>query len=95
MTKKSTNKTKAVLVKVSLPVESSFAEVVHLIQQSRQRAFQRVNTELIDLYWRIGEYISGKIQASEWGDGVVAELARTSLGARRESEGSLVRIFLE
>jgi predicted nuclease of restriction endonuclease-like (RecB) superfamily len=50
--------------------------VVLLIQQSRQRAYQAVNAELIDLYWRVGEYISRKIESAEWGDGVVAELAR-------------------
>ena len=56
--------------------ESSFREVVSLIQRARQRAFQAVNTELIDLYWRVGEYISRKLEAAEWGDGVVDELAR-------------------
>lgn len=39
-------------------VESSFAEVVGLIEQARQRAYQAVNSELVGLYWRIGEYIS-------------------------------------
>ena len=54
----------------------SFAEVVTLIQQSRQRAFQAVNTELIDLYWRVGEYISRKLASAAWGEGVVEQLAR-------------------
>jgi predicted nuclease of restriction endonuclease-like (RecB) superfamily len=61
---------------VTAPLESSFAEVVQLIQQSHQRAYQAVNSELIDLYWRVGEYISRKLQSAEWGDGVVTELAR-------------------
>ena len=56
--------------------ESSFREVVNLIQHARQRAFQAVNTELIDLYWRVGQYISRKLETAEWGDGVVDELAR-------------------
>jgi len=34
-----------------------------------------VNKTLIDLYWNIGQYLSAKIASSEWGDGVVAELA--------------------
>ena len=57
------------------PLESSFDEVVRLIQQSHQRAYQAVNAELIDLYWRVGEYISRKLRSAEWGDGVVAQLA--------------------
>ena len=39
-------------------VEASFAEVVGLIEQARLRAYQAVNTELVGLYWQIGEYIS-------------------------------------
>ncbi len=55
---------------------TSFAEVVTLIQQARQRALQSVNTELIDLYWRVGEYISRKLASAAWGEGVVDQLAR-------------------
>ncbi len=58
------------------PLETSFAEVVHLIQSARQRAYQTVNAELVGLYWRLGEYISRKIAAAEWGEGVVEQLAR-------------------
>ena len=57
------------------PLEASFAEVVSLIQQARLGAFRAVNTVLVDLYWRVGEYISKKLETAEWGDGVVADLA--------------------
>ena len=56
--------------------DSAFTEVLHLIQSARQRALQAVNTELVELYWQVGEYISRKIASAEWGDGVVDELAR-------------------
>lgn len=55
---------------------TAFEEVVTLIQQARQRAFQAVNTELIELYWRVGEYISRKLASAAWGAGVVEQLAR-------------------
>jgi predicted nuclease of restriction endonuclease-like (RecB) superfamily len=55
--------------------EAGFAEVVGLIAAARQRAFQAVNTTLIDLYWQVGEYISRKIEAAEWGAGTVDRLA--------------------
>lgn len=61
---------------LSQPLDSSFAEVLDLIRQSRQCAYHAVNTELVDLYWKVGEYISRKLASSEWGDGVVDELAR-------------------
>jgi predicted nuclease of restriction endonuclease-like (RecB) superfamily len=56
-------------------VEDSFLEVVALIQQARQQAFQAVNTTLMDLYWRVGEYISRKLATAAWGEGVVKQLA--------------------
>lgn len=49
------------------PVEDSFAEVLRLIQSAKQRAYQAVNTELVTLYWQIGEYISRKLASAEWG----------------------------
>jgi predicted nuclease of restriction endonuclease-like (RecB) superfamily len=60
----------------SVSLEASFAEVVSLIEQARQRAYQAVNTELVGLYWQIGQYISEKLAAAEWGDGVVESLAQ-------------------
>ncbi len=57
-------------------VETSFAEVVSLIEQARQRAYQAVDSELVGLYWRIGQYISAKLAAAVWGDSVVDRLAQ-------------------
>jgi len=38
--------------------ETAFVEVVNLIHLARERAFQAVNTSLIDLYWQVGNFIS-------------------------------------
>jgi predicted nuclease of restriction endonuclease-like (RecB) superfamily len=56
-------------------VDNRFTDIIHLIKQSRADAIKAVNAELINLYWIIGEYISKKIEQSEWGDSVVTELA--------------------
>jgi predicted nuclease of restriction endonuclease-like (RecB) superfamily len=53
-----------------------FVEVVQLISAARQRAYQAVNTTLIELYWQVGAYISNKVKAAEWGDGVIPQLAQ-------------------
>jgi predicted nuclease of restriction endonuclease-like (RecB) superfamily len=78
------------------PFETSFDTIVSLIQAAQQRAFQTVNTTLIDLYWQIGEYISRKIATAEWGDGVVAQLAghiaRTQPGLRGFTRRNLFRM---
>lgn len=53
-----------------------FRDIIQLIKQSRTSAIRAVNAELINLYWNIGEYISKKLEKSEWGDSVVTELAK-------------------
>jgi hypothetical protein len=55
--------------------ETQFLEVVGLIQQSRTRAYQSVNAELINCYWQVGEYISRRIANAIWGDKSVDDLA--------------------
>lgn len=54
----------------------NFSEVVALIVAARQRAYQSINTTLIELYWQVGQYISRKIETAEWGDGIVPQLAQ-------------------
>jgi predicted nuclease of restriction endonuclease-like (RecB) superfamily len=53
-----------------------FTDIIQLINQSRANAIRAVNEELINLYWKIGEFISRKIEQSEWGDSVITELAK-------------------
>jgi predicted nuclease of restriction endonuclease-like (RecB) superfamily len=75
---------------------SSFAEIVQLIAAAKQRAILAVNTSLIDLYWQIGEIVSQKIAAAEWGDGVVeqlaAHIAQTQPGLRGFTRPNLFRM---
>ncbi len=56
-------------------MDPRFTVIIQLIRQSRTIALKAVNAQLINLYWNIGEYISRKIEQSEWGDSVVSELA--------------------
>lgn len=56
-------------------MESNFIEIAQLIKQARTNALKTVNTELINLYWNVGLYISVKIKNSEWGDKTVSQLA--------------------
>lgn len=79
-----------------LSPSAGFSEIVRIIVSARQRAFQSVNTHLIDLYWQVGEYISHKIEKAEWGDGVVTQLAehlaRTQPGLRGFTRPNLFRM---
>ncbi len=71
-------------------------EVVTLIHSARQRCMQAVNTQLIELYWQVGAYISRKIENAEWGDAVVSQLAghlaRTQPGLRGFTRRNLFRM---
>lgn len=75
---------------------SDFTEITQLIVSARQRAVQAVNTALIDLYWQVGQIISRKIAAAEWGDAVVpqlaAHLAQTQPGLRGFTRANLFRM---
>ena len=75
---------------------TDFDEIAALITAARQRAFQAVNTSLIDLYWQVGQTISRKIDQAQWGDGVVVQLAehlaRTQPGLRGFTGRNLFRM---
>ena len=55
--------------------QREYTDIVLLIKQSRLDALKSVNTELINLYWNVGHYISKRIKSAEWGDKTIDELA--------------------
>lgn len=68
----------AALVRPDVGDENAFAEVVRLIEQAKKRAYQAVNTELIDLYWKVGRHLFRMRQFYETyaGDAKVSALLR-------------------
>ena len=58
-----------------MKLEKRFSEIHHLINRAKAKAFKAVNTELINLYWEIGNYISNKLNNQEWGKGIVKNLS--------------------
>jgi len=53
-----------------------FNKVLRFIRDARSNALYSVNKELINLYWKIGQFISKNIDSSEWGDKSVDQLAK-------------------
>lgn len=76
--------------------DDRFNEVLALIQSAKQQAMQAVNTQLIELYWQVGAYISRKLEKAEWGDSVVSQLAEhlatTQPGLRGFTRRNLFRM---
>lgn len=55
--------------------QEDFPPILDFIRQSRGRALAAVNHELLDLYWRVGEYLSRKVSNDGWGQGTIKQLA--------------------
>ena len=56
-------------------MDTRFTSIIQLIKQARTNAIKAINAELINLYWNVCEYISKRVESSEWGQSVVKELA--------------------
>lgn len=69
------------------PQITQFAEVVNMIRTARARTLRIANSTMIDLYWQIGQYISDKLSRSEWGDGVVQQLANHIAHTEPDAKG--------
>lgn len=54
---------------------TEFKQVVILIEKARNRAFQKINEELVLLYFKVGNLVSEKVSAGAWGENTVEELA--------------------
>lgn len=54
---------------------NDFLQIVQLIQTTRYRALSAVNSELVNLYWQVGQYVATRLEKASWGDGTVVELA--------------------
>ncbi|WP_394363651.1 PDDEXK nuclease domain-containing protein [Flavobacterium hydatis] len=77
-------------------IQEQFTVIIQLIKQSRSKAIAAVNTEMINLYWNIGQYIHNRIETAEWGKSVVKELAdflqRSEPGLKGFSDANLWRM---
>jgi predicted nuclease of restriction endonuclease-like (RecB) superfamily len=58
-----------------IEIQHQFTEIQSIIRQARENSILAINTELINLYWRIGEYVHNKIENSEWGKSIVNQLS--------------------
>lgn len=55
--------------------KATYGEVVEIIKSARERAFSKVNEELILMYRDIGKYFSDKSQDAKYGEAFVDGLA--------------------
>lgn len=60
----------------SPPLDAAIHHIVTLVEQARDRSFRAANTELVDLYGSVGQYLSRQCQHEGWGQGTVKTLAQ-------------------
>lgn len=63
------------MVKQKSIQKSEFENILQLITEARNRAFSKVNAELVMLYFNVGNIVSEKVANGIWGEGTVDELA--------------------
>ena len=61
--------------KLKATKKSEFNNIIQLIEEARSRAFNKVNAELVLLYFNVGKIVSSKVADGIWGEGTVDELA--------------------
>ena len=55
--------------------ELDFSYVINIIQEHKQRAYRKINEELVAMYYEIGQYLFEKVSTGEYGDGVISNIA--------------------
>ena len=58
-----------------IPYEEQFDIVVNIVELAKERAYRKVNEELILMYRDIGEYVSKQSKKADYGDAFVQKLA--------------------
>lgn len=53
----------------------SFEEIVRIVENARERAYRRVNEELILMYQEIGKYLSEKSKEASYGSNYIENVA--------------------
>lgn len=58
-----------------IPYNEHFEKVINIIETAKERAYRKVNEELILMYRDVGEYISVQSENAEYGEAFVQKLA--------------------
>lgn len=64
-----------------------FEQILVLIQEARSRVYTKANAELVLLYFNVGKVVSHKVEAGNWGENTVQELANFIAAKQPELSG--------
>lgn len=57
-------------------MEKELNEIITIIQSHKDKAYRKINEELVLMYFEIGKYLSTKIKAEKWGSKTVENISR-------------------
>ena len=57
-------------------IKGTFTKVIAIIESAKKNAYRKVNEELINMYWRVGQFISEEVKTASYGDSFIDELSR-------------------
>lgn len=74
----------------------SVAGLIQIIDESRQNALKKVNEELINMYWKVGEFLSKEAEQATFGDayidGIASEIQEAFPGIKGFNRRGLYRM---
>ena len=56
-------------------IKKPFGKVIAIIETAKKNAYRKVNEELINMYWCVGQFISEEAKTASYGDAFIDELA--------------------
>ena len=56
-------------------IKKTFGKVIAIIEVAKKNAYRKVNEELINMYWCVGQFISEEAKIASYGDAFIDELA--------------------
>lgn len=61
---------------ISNKLQSQFDYVTNLIAETKQQVYKTANTQLLEMYWNIGEYLFKKVEENQWGKSIINQLSQ-------------------
>lgn len=56
-------------------LDNNFRQIADIISTARERAYKKVNEELILMYWSIGQFLSEQMKLTDYGDKYIDSIA--------------------
>ena len=56
-------------------MQNDLKEIITIIQSHKERAYRKINEELVSMYFEIGKYLSNKMKNEKWGSKAIEKVS--------------------